>query len=111
VFLLKIKAVVQKDEQAVESEEIPCDDESYLRNKLTLLRTEKKVELLKSDDIEDGAVIRLANVMEITKLERAIANRQRLGIKGAKKQKQSKELKQKTENLKKLKNLMGDNFG
>jgi hypothetical protein len=111
VFLLKIKAVVQKDEHAVESDEIPSDDESYLRNKLTLLRTEKKVELLKSDDIEDGAVIRLANNMEITKLDRAIANRQRLGIKGSKKQKQNKELKQKTKNLKKLKNLMGGNFG
>ena len=76
----KYQMVVERDELHIQQGELNSNDQSYRYNLMKLERLQQKIEILESDDVPDGAQIRLKNPMEITSLERAVASRVRNGL-------------------------------
>ncbi|WP_219703974.1 hypothetical protein [Marinomonas lutimaris] len=68
------KKVLQKDKKAVD-DKVQGAEQWYQRRKITAERLEQLLTLMESPDIENGSLIKLSNVEDITQLDRAmIAN-------------------------------------
>lgn len=72
--------VVARDELSIQKGEFDSDDQSYLYHLMKLKQLQQKIVILESDDVPDGAQIRLKNPEDISPLERAVASRFRKGL-------------------------------
>lgn len=79
-YYKKLELVVKRDQHNIDEGELESDDQSYLYHLLKLARVGQKIEILESDNVPDGSLIRLKNPMDITSFDRAIAARDRKGI-------------------------------
>lgn len=80
LFREKLSLIVERDEDNINAGELDKNDQSYLYHKLKLARINRKIEILESDDLQDGTEIRLRNPMATTPLERAIESRNQKGF-------------------------------
>jgi hypothetical protein len=72
------RKLLTKDQKAYENG-VPGAEQWYLRRKTSTERYMQLLEMMESNDIEDGALIKLSNIKDVTQLDRAlIANNKKV---------------------------------
>ncbi|MFK5947289.1 MAG: hypothetical protein QM500_00790 [Methylococcales bacterium] len=111
LFSNKLKLVVERDEENIKNGELDKDDQSYLYHKLKLFRVTQKIKILESDDVQDGAEIRLKNPMATTEIERALESRKRKGLDSRNNNVINKAVKSANKKRDELRELLGGGLG